>query len=220
MEGVFIIPQMLDQPQLEHIRELIAGAAFVDGKSTASGMAQTVKNNEQLSVSKVPGLMKILTDAVVNDTLFRQLTMPRTVANLMINRYQTGMSYGAHVDAAVMSSGHRADISFTLVLSPAASYDGGELALETSLGEQKVREEAGTLVLYPTGVVHRVLPVTRGERLAVVGWVESRIRDVRQRQVLIDLDLVRKNHLEQIGHDRYADLLLKTSSNLRRMWDN
>lgn len=220
MEGVFVIPEMLPESKLEAIRGLITGAEFVDGKSTATGMAQSVKKNEQLNANKVPGLMKILTDAVVNDPLFRQLTMPRTVANLMINRYQVGMSYGAHVDAAVMTSGHRADISFTLVLSPAESYEGGELVLETGLGDQKIRQTAGSLVLYPTGVVHRVMPVTRGERLAVVGWVESRIRDVRQRQILIDLEMVRKNYLEQTGHDRYADLLLKTSSNLRRMWDS
>ena len=61
--------------------------------------------------------------------------------------------------------------------------------------------------------------VTRGERLVVVGWVQSRIRDPQKRQMLLDLDTVRKRYLDKVGHDDGADLLLKTSNNLRRLWD-
>lgn len=219
MDSIYVLKDLLSPEQLEQTRAQLTDDVFVDGRSTAAGMAKAVKHNEQVDADKVPGLMALLTQAVVGNPLFRQLAMPRAVSNLMVSRYREGMGYGTHTDAAVMKTGHRSDISFTLFLNGPDAYDGGELALETPFGEQRVKLQAGSLILYPTGGLHRVLPVTRGERLVVVGWVQSRIRDSRQREILLDLDQVRKVYLDKVGHDRMADLLLKASTNLRRMWD-
>ncbi|MBP3979787.1 Fe2+-dependent dioxygenase [Acidovorax sp. JG5] len=220
MESLYVIPQVLGPEQLAQVHSSLAGDVFTDGKASAAGMAKAVKNNEQVDAAKVPGLMQMLQGAVLGHALFRQLAMPRAVSKLMVSRYREGMEYGTHTDAAIMDTGHRSDISFTLFLSEPESYDGGELAMETPFGEQRLKLKAGSLILYPTGGLHRVTPVTRGERLAVVGWVESRVRDARQREILLDLDQVRKAYLDKVGHDRMADLLLKSSTNLRRMWDD
>jgi PKHD-type hydroxylase len=219
MDSVYTIADVLSAEQLEQTHGMLRNELFVDGKSTAGGMARAVKHNEQVELEQLPGLMKLLVQAVVQHPNFLQLAMPRTVSNLLVSRYLPGMSYGTHTDAAIMKTGHRSDISFTLFLNQPADYEGGELSLETPFGEQRVKLPAGSLILYPTGGLHQVLPVTRGERLVVVGWVQSRIRDSRRREILLDLDQVRKAYLEKVGHDRVADLLLKSSVNLRRMWD-
>lgn len=219
MNAVYTLQNVLTPEQLQQVLGWLTDDVFVDGKLTATGMAQAVKLNQQVDASKVPGLMELLSQAVLGHPLFRQLAMPRAVSKLMVSRYQEGMAYGTHTDAAIMDTGHRSDISFTLFLNDPDAYEGGDLALETAFGEQRIKLKAGSLILYPTGGLHRVLPVTRGERLVVVGWVQSRIRDAHKREIVLELDQVRKAYLDKVGHDRMADLLLKSTINLRRMWD-
>jgi PKHD-type hydroxylase len=214
-----VLQDLLNPAQINEILDRLSDDVFVDGKTTATGMAQSVKANEQVDAAQVPGLMAMLTDAIVNNPTFRHLAMPRAVSNLMVSRYRDTMAYGTHTDAAIMPSGHRSDISFTLFLTEPDSYEGGELSLETPFGDQRLKLKAGSLILYPTGELHQVMPVTQGERIVVVGWVQSRIRDSRKRQILLDLDQARRAYLDKAGHDRSADLLLKSAINLRRMWD-
>lgn len=219
MNSVYVLPEVLNAEQRQQVLGLLSEGLFVDGKTSAAGMAMAVKSNEQADASKVPGLIELLSQSVFGHPLFVQLAMPRAVSNVQVSRYRTGMAYGTHTDAAYMPSGKRADISFTLFLNEPADYDGGELSLETAFGEQRVKLNAGSLIMYPTGSLHQVLPVTRGERLVVVGWVQSRIRDAAKREILLDLDRALKSYKDKVGHDRIADLLLKSSTNLRRMWD-
>jgi len=219
VDSVFFIENILNAEEVSELLSRIDVIGFVDGKDSATGMARAVKHNQQIPAEKVPDLMPVLSRAILGNNLFNILTMPRTVSNILVSRYQPGMEYGTHTDAAIMNSGHRSDISFTLFLSEPDSYEGGDLILETPFGEQAVRLKPGSLILYPTGELHRVSPVTSGERIVIVGWVESRIRDSRKRQILLDLETARKHYLEKAGHDRVADLLLKSSMNLRRMWD-
>ena len=182
-------------------------------------MAAAVKNNEQLEAADTKALLPLIDEWVARNPHFVALSFPRAVSTVLVSRCREGMGYGLHSDNAVLNSGYRSDISFTLSLSDPADYDGGELVLRSGFGDQAVKLEAGSLILYPSGAPHRVNTVTRGERLVVVGWVQSRIRDPQKRQMLLDLDTVRKRYLDKVGHDDGADLLLKTSNNLRRLWD-
>jgi PKHD-type hydroxylase len=109
----------------------------------------------------------------------------------------------------------RTDISFTLFLSDPDSYQGGALTLSTAAGDFTAKPEAGTLVLYPSGAIHQVEPVTEGSRLACVGWIESRIRRADQRELLVDLEAVRASFSPK-AEQRLA--LDKSISNLIRMW--
>ena len=143
--------------------------------------------------------------------------MPLRISQLRIARYEIGMAYGYHSDSALID-GVRTDASFSLFLTDPATYTGGELAMATPVGDIKVKLPAGTLVLYSTGQIHRVLPVTSGKREVAVGWVQSLIRDEDQRDVVADLDLMRRDYLQRVGHDGFADKLLKCSNNLRRLW--
>jgi PKHD-type hydroxylase len=114
--------------------------------------------------------------------------------------------------------GIRSDISFTLSLTDPNSYEGGELVMETPAGEQSFKLGLGHMIMYPSTTLHRVNPVTKGERLAAVGWIQSTIREAHMREVLYDLDVARRNLFDQQGKTREFDLISKATANLQRLW--
>ena len=136
----------------------------------------------------------------------------------MFSRYVSGHRYGAHTDDACMQDEHgwplRTDLSFTLFLSDPNDYDGGALKFFEGTSERSYRPAAGSAVLYPTGLIHEVTPVTNGVRLACVGWLQSFIRRADQREVLFDLDRVR-HELTEGSAQLHLD---KAIGDLLRMW--
>ena len=113
----------------------------------------------------------------------------------------------------------RTDLSFTIFLSDPSTYDGGELAVDTPSGEHIVKPDAGDLVLYPSTTLHEVRPVTSGERVVCVGWIESAVRDAAAREILFDLENLRATLVQQ--HDAQSPEMLtlaKAISNLLRLW--
>jgi PKHD-type hydroxylase len=121
------------------------------------------------------------------------------------------------MDDAIID-GLRADVSFTLFLSDPASYEGGELIIESVAGEDACKLDAGGLVAYPATSPHRVAAVRHGVRLAAVGWARSFIRDAAQRELLFDLDTARRRMFERNGKSADFDLVSKSFANLMRMW--
>jgi PKHD-type hydroxylase len=142
---------------------------------------------------------------------------PRHVTPLLFSRYRDGMEYGTHVDDAILHN-LRSDISFTLALADPASYDGGELVMESTAGAQAYKLKAGQMIIYPSTTLHRVKPVTKGERVAAVGWCQSYVRDAAQREILYELDLARRAIFEREKKSREFDLLSRCHANLLRMW--
>ena len=151
------------------------------------------------------------------------VALPMRVLPPLFNRYTDGRSYGGHIDGAVRPIAGtpfrvRTDLSATLFLADPAEYDGGELVIGESGDEKKVKLPAGDLVLYSGGTVHRVMPVTRGVRLASFFWVQSMVRDETRRTILFDFD----NALQQLGrtgadHDACVRLA-GVYHNLLRQW--
>jgi PKHD-type hydroxylase len=142
---------------------------------------------------------------------------PKALSPLLFSRYDPDMHYGSHVDDALMD-GMRTDVSFTLFLSAPESYDGGELVIESAAGEDAVKLSAGALVAYPSTSLHHVAAVTRGVRLAAVGWARSFIRDAARRELLFDLDTARSALFARDGKTAEFDLIAKSTANLLRMW--
>jgi PKHD-type hydroxylase len=130
------------------------------------------------------------------------------------------MEYGCHTDNAIMGDAHpmRSDVSLTLFLSPPDTYDGGELSIDTSLGEQTFKLAAGSMIAYPSTALHQVKTVTKGVRLAAVTWVQSFVRAASEREILFDLDTARRSIHAQYGRTVEFDLLSKTHANLLRKW--
>jgi PKHD-type hydroxylase len=205
------------------ILQEIAEASFVDGRETAGPALANVKKNEQIAhdhpvVARIAG--RVL-EALKNNERFLSAVYPNHLHSALVSRYRPGMEYGLHVDSALMGHGtaRRADVSFTLFLSDPTSYDGGDLALESGSGEWRTKPPARCLVVYPTGQLHRVLPITRGERLAVVGWIQSFVRDGQERETLWDLAQARDALRVSEGQgSRAYELVNKTHANLLRRW--
>lgn len=212
------IEDLIDPAVVAVLREEAAGLAFEDGAKTAGQFAREVKANDQAAASAArDAILARVSGALQAHPLFAAAARPRAMTPLILSRYHVGQTYGLHVDDALMG-GLRTDISFTVFLSDPASYDGGALIMEDSLEARAVKLAAGSVFLYPSTTLHRVEPVTRGERLAVVGWVQSRIRGADQREILFDLDRSIAELHANTGKSALFDTLCKTRSNLLRMW--
>lgn len=209
---------VLTPEELTSIKERLSGAAFRDGKTTAGWHARQVKSNEQIPADD-PVSRAVRTEieaALRRHPIFAAAVQPKFV-QLLLNRYGVGQAYGTHVDDAFMN-GRRTDVSVTVFLSAPDSYEGGELVIETPAGEQRVKLPAGAAVIYPATSLHRVEPVTKGERLACVGWIESRVRDGAARDILFDLERARRALFQQHGKTPEFDLIAKVTANLLRRW--
>lgn len=215
---ILYLQQVLDPGTLDAVRERLAKQAFDDGANTAGYAARQVKHNEQARDDKTrAAVLKLVEGQLRKHALFASAAQPKRFPRLLINRYGPGMQYGSHVDDAVMN-GERTDLSFTLGLTPTSEYEGGELVLEDSSGDRAWKVEAGDLLLYPTTYLHRVDPVTSGERMAVVGWVRSYLRHAHQREIVLDLETALRAEFEANGKTEQFDRLSRTRSNLFRLW--
>lgn len=198
------IPKILSAGELEECRNELERADWQDGRLSAGYLSQQVKGNLQLADTDATArrLGELIMKALESNSLFTAAALPLKVLPPLFNRYVQGQSYGAHVDGAirpVSGTTHRVrtDVSATLFLSEPDSYDGGELVITGTLGEQSVKLAAGDLVLYPGTSVHRVQTVTRGVRLAAFFWIQSMVRDNTRRQILYELDTA----IQRLGND-------------------
>lgn len=213
------LSNVLDRETLTRIRAMLATAVFTDGASTAGWNARPVKHNLQATHDAAAQLVD---QALTRHPLFVGAVFPARLRAPLFSRYLPGMSYGTHVDDPLMGGAQRmrADLAITLFLSEPADYEGGELVLETAGGTQAYKLAAGQALVYPATTLHQVTEVTRGERLAAILWVQSLVRDAAQREVLFDLDTVRRRLWDQAGRVSTPefDLLSKTHANLLRAW--
>lgn len=211
------IDHVLDAESVARARALAHQARFVDGARSAGWHAKLVKANEQADAAdpSTLALRSMVETALRSHELVRLAARPRRFGPVLISRSREGHGYGSHVDDALMG-GIRSDLSFTLFLSD--GFEGGELVIESTAGEQPVKLPPGSLVLYPSTTLHRVERVTAGERLVAAGWIESYVRDPGQRELLFDLDTARASLFRESGKTAQFDLLSKVSANLLRMW--
>jgi len=211
---ILTFEDVLSVEELAELRAIAEKTSFVDGRESASVDLASVKHNEQMASSdpSISRIARIVAGALQRHATFASATLPRRMHSLRLSRYRTGMRYGRHIDAAIMYDGAsslRADLSFTLFLDDPATYDGGELRI----GTQSFKLPPRALVCYPTGALHEVTEITRGERRAIVGWVESFVRDAESREVLYDLSRAMAG-----AANEGRELLVKTHANLLRRW--
>lgn len=218
-----VIGNVLSASALAGYKAAIETLEWRDGAHTAGASAKRVKKNLQADLSSEVG--KSLTSDVMSALRSNQVLMaaarPAKFSPLLLSKTQSGGGYGEHVDNAVMGAEGRkirTDLSFTLFLSDPEHYEGGALSLDLPGGIQKLKPAAGDLVLYPSTLIHEVEPVESGERLAVVGWVQSDIRSAEQRQILFDLEQVRATLRGRASQGPELLMLDKAISNLLRQW--
>ncbi|WP_295545873.1 Fe2+-dependent dioxygenase [uncultured Pseudacidovorax sp.] len=221
------IQGLLDAAELREAQSILADAPWEDGRLTAGEQSAHAKNNQQLreDCDATVAVQKLLLRGLERHSVFFSAALPKHISPPLFNRYGgASNSFGNHVDSAVRflrnGAGRvRTDVSCTVFLADPADYDGGELVVEDTFGEQRVKLAAGDMVLYPGTSVHRVLPVTRGHRLASYFWIQSMVRSDEQRRLLFEMD----NHLRHV-RSRFGETdpgvvgLTSTYHNLLRMW--
>ena len=189
------IENVLTAEQVMAARQRLAAAEWVDGRVTAGYQAQEVKRNAQIPENSpvAKELGEIVLAGLARSARFMAAALPLRVFPPMFNSYAGGQTFGTHVDTAIRqlsSTGQRirTDLSATLFLTSPEEYDGGDLVVEDSYGEKRVKLPAGDMVLYPATSLHRVEPVTRGNRVSSFFWIQSMIRQDAHRALLFDLD--------------------------------
>jgi PKHD-type hydroxylase len=224
------IKQVLSLAEVSHAQDLLVDAPWRDGRASAGTQAALVKNNTQLphECEAAKALRTMVLKALDSHPLFFAASLPKKLFTLRFNRYgqqanAEPMFYGPHVDNAIRfapDTGQRVrtDISATLFLSDPDSYEGGELVVHDSTGEQRIKLAAGDMILYPSTSVHQVTPVTSGTRLACFFWIESMVRSDEKRSLLIDLDNTIQALRSKYGETPEAVALTGTYHNLLRQW--
>ncbi|HMB57303.1 MAG TPA: Fe2+-dependent dioxygenase [Arenimonas sp.] len=221
------VPQVLNSEQVAFCRERLASAAWADGRITAGHQSGKAKDNEQLPETDPVAieLGALVRGALKNNDNYFSAALPRVVFPPLFNRYRGGQAFGFHVDNAIRydRSGQlvqpvRTDLSATLFLSAPEDYDGGELIIEDTFGTQRVKLAAGDMVLYPGTSLHRVTPVTRGERLACFFWIQSLVRDDGDRRLLFELDISIRRLTQTTPEHPALVQLTGVYHNLLRRW--
>lgn len=216
------IRNVLRPEELSRLQSLAKVVRFVDGRMT--NPETSVKNNLQVPqndpLATEPGVL--VRDALMRHAELRAFALPKQMARPTMARYEPGMNYGWHVDEALFPSNPpmRSDLSCTVWLSPPDGYDGGELVIE--LGQQTLsfKGEAGDAILYPSTTIHQVTPVTRGERIVAITWLQSWIADAARRELLLQLDELRNAEMAERRDARTLVLLESLRTNLFRMWSD
>ncbi len=227
------VRQVLTDSQIAEMRQRLAAATWSDGRITAGYQSARAKSNLQLSEQDLIAreLSAMVRSALARNTFFFAAALPRRIFPPLFNCYQTGNGFGGHVDNAIRydhslqppgedSQPVRTDLSATLFLSAPEEYDGGELVIEDTFKNQRVKLPAGDLILYPATSVHHVEPITRGVRLASFFWIQSLVRDDGRRKILWDLDVatqqLSRDHPE---HPALVELV-GVYHNLLRAWSD
>jgi len=186
------IPDVLDAAEVARVRAIIDAAEWIDGNATSGGQSALAKNNLQLpetsTAARAAG--EIVLDALARSALFVAAGLPLRVYPPLFNRYGIGQAFDTHVDSAVrIRRGSdfriRTDLSATLFLADPGDYAGGELIVD---GRPGIKLPAGHMILYPASTLHRVEPVTSGERVASFFWIQSMVKHASDRSMLFELD--------------------------------
>ena len=189
-----------------------------DGKKTAGSHASKVKNNLQLNRDSEISikLSHLIRKKILSSPLIKSFALPKMIHGIMFTKSLNNMQYGRHIDNPFMSSG-RSDLSFTISLTDKNKYRGGELVIEEMNAEKEFKLNAGEIIIYPSTYLHSVKEIKNGERLVCVGWIESYVKSMEEREYLFDLDAGAKGLLAKNGRSDELDLIFKSYSNLLRL---
>ena len=215
----YLTHKLLNSEELEILRKNLEKDSLVweNGKLTAGKHAAKEKNNLQLRRDsdlsiKFSGL---ITKKILSNELIKSFALPKKIHGTIFSKSTSGMKYGRHIDNAYMSSG-RADLSFTVFLNCKNKYEGGALLIESLNSEEKFKLDAGEIIIYPSTYLHSVEKVIDGERLVFIGWIESYVKSIEEREYLFDLDAAARSLLAKYGRSDEVDLIFKSYSNLLR----
>ena len=218
------LKNVLGKNELSSVHQLLEKANFTDGKLSAGAVAAQVKHNQEIANNDpvINQLNQIVMGNLVRHKTYQRAVLPLKIASPFYARYQAGMSYGEHIDDPVMGAEqrYRSDVAITVFLNEPDVYQGGELCIQTELGEQKIKYAAGDAVLYPATTRHQVAEVTQGERIVAVTWAQSMVKDTEQRSLLYQLGSAREKLLNKLPDEEYTRQVDLVYVNLVRKWSD
>jgi len=220
--SAIVLPGVIPANTIAKIRKLTAIGPFVSGKLSAVGRAVSIKDN-LLMAPDSPGereAVELVTGALQASAPFQVAAWPEAMLRPQICRYAVGMTYGDHVDGAIMGQAPdhiRCDVAVTICISDASEYDGGELMVDTAGLPRSWKGNAGDAIVYPADTLHRVAPVSRGTREVAVSWIQSMVREPERRRILFDVRSV-LDALDQAAPSPETETLRRSYFNLIRMW--
>jgi PKHD-type hydroxylase len=216
---MYRIVDILSPQEVAQCRQIAAAATFVDGK--VSNPHNKAKQNEQLhEQTAYQRSAKIIVDAMRRSVEFLEFVFPAQIAPPLLTRYRPGMRYGAHADAAYLplpGGTLRSDISCTVFLNDPESYDGGALHIRLGDGDLRFKLKPGQTILYPSNTLHEVEPVTKGERLVAITFIQSRVPDPFHRSMIFELNEVAAIEGNNMSPENFSRLQL-IQANLLRYW--
>jgi PKHD-type hydroxylase len=218
---MYRVLQVLNDAEIAECRRIAASTPFVDGRIT--NPHNLAKENEQLHD---PGAYQkssdLLRQALLRTPEFMEFAFPVALAPPLITRYKPGMKYGAHADAAFIQlpgATIRSDLSCTIFWNDPKDYDGGELHLRLGDAQLTFKLKPGEAIVYPSDALHQVVPVTRGERLVAITFIQSRIQDPFRRNMLYELNEVAALEGLKMDPENFGRLQL-IQQNLLRYWSD
>ena len=216
----YLTYQLLNQKETEIIIENLNKCQedWEDGKKTAGSHASKVKNNIQLNRQSETSkkYSQIIIKRILSNSIIKSFALPKTIHGIMFSKSLKNMKYGRHIYNPFMPSG-RSDLSFTISLTDKSSYKGGELVIEAMNEDKEFKLNSGEIVIYPSTHLHYVKEVEDGERLVCVGWIESYVKSIEEREYLFDLDAGARGLLAKNGRSDELDLVFKSYSNFLRI---
>ncbi len=215
------IPGVLKKEEVAAVMRELGQGAYEDGGVSAGLIARDVKKNLQVKrdAEAATKCAPMILEALKRNNAFYNVALPHKINGPIFNRYDVGMTYGAHVDNAIMGEQPlvRSDVSATLFLAEPETYDGGELVLMEHQSERRIKLPAGHMIVYASTNVHKVEPVRRGSRIAAIFWIQSLVRDESKREILFDLNEILDALRKKLdGQETMA--LASIYSNLMRQW--
>jgi PKHD-type hydroxylase len=222
------LPFVLNPDEASAMVAQLQSRTPTDGALTAGAARAVKRNREVLDADLRQQLSSAISQALQRNPSFLGAAVPKAIYPFIFNCYHPGMAYGGHLDEAIMGRGAgqlRADLSLTLFLSDPASYDGGELVVDSDSARVPIKLPQGDAVLYPSSAIHEVAAVTRGTRWAAVTWIQSLVRRIDQRDVVWQIaqlsDELRRLQVSDTTRELKETLerrLLGVRANLLRMW--
>ena len=216
---MYRVLDILTEEEVAECRQIAASASFVHGK--ISNPHNSAKQNEQLhEQAAYQRSAKLVADAMLRSEEFHEFAFPAQIAPPMLTRYKPGMHYGAHADAAYLKLPHgtvRSDLSCTIFLNAPEDYEGGALHVRLSDGSMRFKLKPGQAIVYPSDTLHEVEPVTKGERLVAITFIQSRVPDPFERSMLFELNEVAALEGNNMSQENFSRLQL-IQANLLRYW--
>jgi PKHD-type hydroxylase len=214
------LPDLLASAEVNRLRILAASARFVEGR--LSNPHSKVKNNQQIDHADTAYAesSRLMAAALQRSEPFRDFALPRTFAPPMLARYAPGMNYGVHSDAAMMplpAGPLRSDLSCTIFLTDPAAFEGGELVIQLGARQLAFKGLPGSVIVYPSNTLHEVRPVTAGERLVGLTFIESLVGDPAKRDILFQLNEVAALEGFNMSWENRTRLQ-HARNNLMRLW--